>query len=78
MTPRPPSLRSPNFREVRALRTGKLTRERACTRKHAFTQDRAVRLANKRRQETGEGIWAYPCLFCGLWHLGHPSRRMTK
>lgn len=52
-------------------------RWQSCTRKHAFTQDKAVRLAANRRERTGEAIYAYPCEFCDQWHIGHaPTRRL--
>lgn len=42
--------------------------------KHQFTQAKALRMAAKRRQETGEAIYGYPCPFGEHWHIGHPPR----
>lgn len=56
-----------------ALKAGRLSRRRSCAAKHQFTQAKAIRLAQRARDETGEDIWPYPCLFCSHWHLGHAS-----
>lgn len=50
------------------------SRRKSCLRKHAFSQDRALRQAKRRRDETGLPIYAYPCRFCSEWHIGKPSR----
>lgn len=66
-----------NAREHHARRMGRLSRRHVCKRKHRFSQDRAIRLARKRSEETGTSITAYPCGFCEGWHIGHTpgSRR---
>lgn len=51
---------------------------RECGHKHRFSQDRAIRLANRKREATGENIVAYPCRWCGEWHLGHGRTRRSR
>lgn len=59
---------------IKAIRRGKVTRRRACARKHSFTRDKAIRLAASRSRTSGEQLHAYPCAFCEHWHIGHDRR----
>jgi hypothetical protein len=54
----------------------KRRQRRSCTRKDAYsTLTGAERVAEKARARTGELIVAYPCDFCGRFHIGHLPRK---
>lgn len=47
------------------------TNQRGCGGKISFGKKAALSVARKMRKQTGEGIWAYECVNCGAWHVGH-------
>ncbi|HVF53660.1 MAG TPA: hypothetical protein VNC78_08660 [Actinomycetota bacterium] len=56
-------------------------REKSCNAKKRYATGKAAKeMAAHRRSESGEtDLEAYPCAFCGGWHIGHamsprPSR----
>lgn len=57
-------------RELHLIRTGRITRKNHCS-KHGYTQAKAIRMAHRAQERTGEKIYAYPCIFCDDWHIGH-------
>lgn len=69
---------SPTMAQRRAMAEGRLTRERACTRKRGYPSDTAHRLATRASADTGETVEAYPCLFCPHWHIGHARSARTR
>lgn len=69
-----PFARKPTIAELRAVKAGKLTRARSCTGKHAYSLDKALRMAKRQSDASGETISAYSCLFCPHWHIGHDRR----
>lgn len=47
-------------------------RERSCTRKQPYDTEAEARAGAKARQHrTGDRFHAYPCKYCGHWHIAH-------
>lgn len=51
-------------------------RWKGCLKKRRHeTEEDAVRAAREFREDRGEEVKHYKCLFCDGWHIGHPSRK---
>ena len=54
-------------------------RLRGCVgKRHYRTGKRANETASEMASRFGDTVRAYPCPFCGSWHLGHDRRRQVE
>lgn len=62
-------------RRMAALAARRNHRRRSCQHKRRYPcRWKAERAALAARRRTGHWIAAYPCLYCGGWHIGHVGR----
>jgi hypothetical protein len=62
----------PTKTQYMAIRAGRLTRKDACTRKHAYSEAKALRQVERSREHfKDQTLEAYPCIWCDFWHIGH-------
>ena len=53
-------------------------RRQQCDGKDRLTQTEAIARKHSIRKRTGDRLNAYPCAYCGHWHVGHPPARIRQ
>lgn len=53
-------------------------RRDACSKKVKLDQPEALRRAVLNRRKTGDSWNAYPCPYCGGWHIGHTPYKVRQ